>query len=116
MKRWIYALPVLAFVLLAFFLFRSLWDPAPRVIPSALLNKPVPRLVLPPLDARRPAFGPADLAAGQVSVVNVFASWCAPCRVEAPQLQALARVPGIAVYGLVHKDKDRKSTRLNSSH
>jgi len=105
MKRWVYALPVLAFALLAFFLFRSLWDPAPRVIPSALLNKPVPRLVLPPLDARSPAFGPADLASGQVSVVNVFASWCAPCRVEAPQLQALSRVPGIAVYGLVHKDK-----------
>ena len=105
MKRWIYALPVLAFGLLAFFLFRSLWDPAPRVIPSALLNKPVPRLVLPPLDDRSPAFTPADLASGRVSVVNVFASWCAPCRVEAPQLAALAKVPGIAMYGLVQKDK-----------
>jgi cytochrome c biogenesis protein CcmG, thiol:disulfide interchange protein DsbE len=105
MRRWIYILPVAAFGLLAFFLFRSLWSPPPQVIPSALLNKPVPRLVLPPLDARSPAFTPADLASGHVSVVNVFASWCAPCRVEAPQLAALAKVPGIAMYGLVQKDK-----------
>ncbi|MEY4965692.1 MAG: hypothetical protein RL274_1275 [Pseudomonadota bacterium] len=105
MKRWINILPVAAFALLAFFLFRSLWSPSPNVIPSALLNKPVPRLVLPPLDARSAAFTPADLASGHVSVVNVFASWCAPCRIEAPQLAILSRVPGIALYGLVQKDK-----------
>ena len=105
MKRWITILPVAAFALLAFFLFRSLWSPSPNVIPSALLNKPVPRLVLPPLDARSAAFTPADLASGHVSVVNVFASWCAPCRIEAPQLAILSRVPGIALYGLVQKDK-----------
>ena len=104
-RRWIFILPVAAFALLAFFLFRSLWSPPPRVIPSALLNKPVPRLVLPPLDGRGPAFTPADLASGHVSVVNVFASWCAPCRVEAPQLVTLSKVPGIALYGLVQKDK-----------
>ena len=75
------------------------------MIPSALLNKPVPRLVLPPLDGRGPAFTPADLASGHVSVVTVFASWCAPCRVEAPQLVTLSKVPGIALYGLVQKDK-----------
>ena len=105
MKRWITILPVAAFALLAFFLFRSLWSPSPNVIPSALLNKPVPRLVLPPLDARSAAFTPADLASGHVSVVNVFASWCAPCRIEAPQLAILSKVPGVALYGLVQKDK-----------
>ncbi len=105
MRRWIFILPVLAFGLLAFFLFRSLWSPPPSLIPSALLNKPVPRLVLPPLDSRSAAFTPADLAAGHVSVVNVFASWCAPCRIEAPQLMILSKVPGVALYGLVQKDK-----------
>ncbi len=74
MNRWIFAAPVAAFLVLAFFLFKSLWSPEPSLVPSALLNKPAPRLVLPGLDARSAAFTPADLAAGHVSVMNVFAS------------------------------------------
>jgi cytochrome c biogenesis protein CcmG, thiol:disulfide interchange protein DsbE len=105
MKRGIYLLPVAGFVLLAFFLFKSLWSPSPSLVPSALINKPAPRLVLPALDEQTAAFTPADLTAGHVSVVNVFASWCAPCRVEAPQLVELAKVPGVALYGLAQKDK-----------
>jgi cytochrome c biogenesis protein CcmG, thiol:disulfide interchange protein DsbE len=105
MSRWIYLAPVAAFLLLAFFLFKSLWSPAPEVIPSALLNRPAPRLVLPALDAASAAFTPADLAAGHVSVVNVFASWCAPCRTETGQLATLAKLPGVALYGLTQKDK-----------
>jgi cytochrome c biogenesis protein CcmG/thiol:disulfide interchange protein DsbE len=105
MNRWIFVLPIAGFAVLAFFLFRSLWAPAPEIIPSALLNKPVPRLTLPALDAETSAFTPADLAGGHVSVVNVFASWCAPCRTETGQLAALSKVPGVALYGLVQKDK-----------
>jgi cytochrome c biogenesis protein CcmG/thiol:disulfide interchange protein DsbE len=104
-KRWIFVLPVAGFTVLAFFLFRSLWAPAPDIIPSALLNKPAPRLVLPALDGQSAAFTPADLAAGHVSVVNVFASWCAPCRTETSQLAALSNLPGVALYGLAQKDK-----------
>jgi len=105
MKRWITLVPIACFAVLAFFLFKSLWSPEPSIIPSALINKPAPRLVLPALDAQSAAFTPADLTAGHVSVVNVFASWCAPCRLEADQLTALARLPGVAVYGLAQKDK-----------
>ena len=105
MSRWIYLAPVAGFALLAFFLFKSLWAPAPSVIPSALLDKPAPRLVLPALDSQTAAFTPKDLAGGHVSVINVFASWCAPCREETGQLAALARVPGIALYGMTQKDK-----------
>ena len=105
MKRWIYLLPVAGFVLLAFFLFKSLWSPSPSLVPSALLNKPAPRLVLPGLDDRSAAFTPGDLAAGHVSVINVFASWCAPCRTENDQLTALSKLPGVALYGMSQKDK-----------
>ena len=68
-------------------------------------DKPAPRLTLPALDAQAASFTPADLAAGHVSVVNVFASWCAPCRTETAQLAAVARVPGVALYGIAQKDK-----------
>jgi len=105
MKRWVFIAPVAAFAVLAFFLFRSLWAPAPELIPSALLNRPAPRLVLPALDDRSAAFTPADMASGHVSVVNVFASWCAPCRTETDQLAALARLPGVALYGMTQKDR-----------
>jgi cytochrome c biogenesis protein CcmG/thiol:disulfide interchange protein DsbE len=105
MNRWITLVPIAAFAVLASFLFKSLWSPEPSIIPSALINKPAPRLVLPGLDAQSAAFTPADLTNGHVSVVNVFASWCAPCRLEADQLAALARLPGVAVYGLAQKDK-----------
>jgi cytochrome c biogenesis protein CcmG/thiol:disulfide interchange protein DsbE len=105
MKRWVFIVPIAAFAVLAFFLFRSLWSPAPDLVPSALLNKPAPRLSLPALDARSAAFTPADLASGHVSVVNVFASWCAPCRTETAPLMTLSRMPGVALYGLTQKDK-----------
>ena len=105
MSRWVFIAPIMAFLVLAFFLFRSLWAPPPSVIPSALLNRPAPRLVLPALDAQSAAFTPADLAAGHVSVINVFASWCVPCRTETDQLAALSRLPGVALYGMTQKDK-----------
>jgi cytochrome c biogenesis protein CcmG/thiol:disulfide interchange protein DsbE len=105
MKRWLFILPVAGFAVLAYFLFRSLWAPAPDIIPSALLNKPAPRLILPALDGKTAAFTPADLTAGHVSVINVFASWCAPCRTETSQLAAMSNLPGVALYGLVQKDK-----------
>ncbi|HKU54548.1 MAG TPA: DsbE family thiol:disulfide interchange protein [Rhizomicrobium sp.] len=105
MNRWITWIPVAAFAVLAFFLFKSLWSPEPNITPSVLIDKPAPHLVLPGLDARSAAFVPADLTAGHVSVVNVFASWCAPCRLEAAQLDTLAKLPGVTVYGLAQKDK-----------
>ena len=91
MKRLIFAVPVLGFAVLAFFLFRSLILPAPDVLPSALIDKPAPSLAIPALDADTQGFGPKDLAAGHVTVINVFASWCVPCHEEAPLLDALAR-------------------------
>jgi cytochrome c biogenesis protein CcmG/thiol:disulfide interchange protein DsbE len=105
MSRWIYLLPALGFGLLAFFLFRSLWSPAPGILPSALLDKPAPRLTLPALDAQTQGWGPAQLTQGKVVLVNVFSSTCIPCRLEAPVLNQLAQQPGITVFGFVWKDQ-----------
>jgi cytochrome c biogenesis protein CcmG/thiol:disulfide interchange protein DsbE len=106
MKRLIYLVPVLGFAVIAFFMFRGLFFSAPpSFLPSALLDKPVPQRVLPALDAQTQGFGPQDLAAGKVTVVNVFSSTCVPCRLEAPMMMRLSNVPGMTLYGLVWEDK-----------
>ncbi len=107
MRRLLYVMPALAFVVLAVILFRSLNAPPPSELASAMIGKPVPKLDLPPLDATAQGFGPGALQ-GHVTVVNVFASWCAPCRSEAPVLAALADSHEAALYGLVQKDQPAK--------
>lgn len=108
MKRALYVLPALAFVVVAVFLFRSLMAPSPDILPSALIGQAAPRLSLPALDTQTQGFGPRELASGHVTVVNVFASWCAPCHSEAPVIAQLAGRPEFAFYGLVQKDVPAK--------
>jgi cytochrome c biogenesis protein CcmG/thiol:disulfide interchange protein DsbE len=105
MKRLVFAIPVLGFALLAFFLFKSLFMAPPEFLPSPLIDKPAPAHTLPALDAQTQGFGPKDLASGKVVIVNVFSSTCVPCRVEAPVLDKLATLPGMTLYGFVWEDK-----------
>jgi cytochrome c biogenesis protein CcmG/thiol:disulfide interchange protein DsbE len=105
MKRLVYAIPVLGFALLAFFLFKSLFMAPPDILPSPLIDKPAPSHTLPALDAQTQGFGAQDLASGKVVIVNVFSSTCVPCRVEAPVLDKLATLPGMTLYGFVWEDK-----------
>ncbi len=106
MKRWIFVLPVLGFVAVAGFLFRSLYlTPTQVELPSVLIDKPAPPIALSPLDEEAKGFARADLAAGKVTVINFFASWCAPCRLEADSLMLLSRSPNVTLYGVAYKDK-----------
>jgi cytochrome c biogenesis protein CcmG/thiol:disulfide interchange protein DsbE len=109
MKRLIYIVPVILFLGLAGVLLHSLIAPPPSELPSVLIDKPAPTVSLPALDAQASAFTPADFRAGHVTVLNVFASWCAPCREEAPVLQALAQTKNIALYGMVQKDTPERA-------
>ena len=109
MRRLIYIVPVLVFATLAWFLFEGLRGPAPGELPSTLIDKPAPVLTLPALDAKVQGFGPHELAGGRVTVVNVFASWCVPCRAEAPQLAQLGQARGVQLFGLVWKDTRAKA-------
>ena len=75
----------------------------PGELPSALIGKPVPDFTLAGLDEGAPGLASADLRAGTVTVVNVFASWCAPCVKEMPELDRFARehaAQGWRVLGL----------------
>ena len=98
------AVPLTLALVVVLFLLRGL-ALKPKEIPSALIDKPVPSFVLPPIAGRPPSLSSADLK-GQVSVVNVFASWCVPCRAEHPLLMALRRSGQAAVHGINYKDNE----------
>ena len=83
-------------------------------IPSALLNEPAPRLIVPELKGLEvngvqvPGMD-GNTFAGKLSVVNVFASWCVPCRQEHPQIVSLGEDQRIQVVGINHKDSNRNA-------
>ena len=71
-------------------------------LPSALIDKPAPVSKLPSINSGDKGFDSAVLK-GKVTLVNVWASWCAPCRIEHPRMMQLAR-EGVAIYGINYKD------------
>lgn len=105
-KRVAYTAPIVLFGLLAFTLWYNLEGRKPfDEIPSALVGEPAPSITLPPLYDGGQGLGPTDLKTGRVTVVNVFASWCVPCRQEAPQLARLAQAYHVRLVGIAYKDK-----------
>lgn len=103
MKRLLLLLPLILFLgLVGYFAVGLRHDPS--VLPSAMIDKPAPDFALGPVLDGVPGLSSQDLK-GQVSLVNVFASWCAPCRVEHPLLTRLAREQGIAINAIAYKDK-----------
>ena len=112
MKLFLYAIPVAIFCILAYLLFDSLYAPPHDQLPSALIGKAAPSFSLPALDKDARAFGVGDFSAGHVTVLNVWASWCVPCRLEAPMLARIAQLHGVALYGLVYKDKPERARQF----
>ncbi len=106
MKR--YLLPLIVFLVLVGFLAVGL-NLNPREVPSPLIGKPAPAFSLPVLDAPAQKLSAQDLR-GKVWVLNVWASWCAPCRQEHPLIAELAKSGGAPVVGLNYKDKPADAT------
>ena len=72
-------------------------------LPSALIDKPVPEFALAPVLGREEGLSTQDLI-GHVSLVNVFASWCVPCRAEHPLFMELSATGEVPLYGINYKD------------
>lgn len=109
MRRWVYLLPAAVFAGMVYLLYAGLFAPPANEIPSALIGKPAPAVSAVPLDAQTPAFRASDLRSRHVTIVNVWASWCVPCRIEAPILNRVAHRKGVQLYGMVYKDHPEKA-------
>lgn len=110
-QRGLFILVPLAFGVLAAVLAWQLLTGTPDKIPSALIDKSIPEFDLPALPGWDEGLTSADVAEGGVSLVNVFASWCGPCRVEHPLLMAIAAEDKLPVWGLNYKDQPSDATR-----
>jgi cytochrome c biogenesis protein CcmG, thiol:disulfide interchange protein DsbE len=106
-------LPLILFAALVAVFVVQLFTGEPSKLPSALIGKPVPAFALPPIEgASQPGFAAADLRKGRVTLVNVFASWCAPCHQEHPLLMELAKDTRFTLVGINQKDKPENARRF----
>ncbi|ADH90069.1 periplasmic protein thiol/disulfide oxidoreductase DsbE [Ancylobacter novellus DSM 506] len=116
-RRLLVLLPLIAFVALAALFYGRLFSGDPSRIPSALIGRPAPALDLPPLQGLTrdgqpvPGLTSAGLK-GEVTVLNVFASWCVPCRDEHPFLVELSKMQGFRLVGLNYKDEAENARRF----
>ncbi|SNS82143.1 DsbE family thiol:disulfide interchange protein [Tropicimonas sediminicola] len=96
-------LPPAIFLAVAGLFYAGMMRENPDSLPSELTGKPAPVVELTPL-GDRPLLTDAAVRSDGVKLVNFWASWCAPCRVEHPQLMAMAE-DGIPVHGINYKDE-----------
>ena len=103
-------LPPLIFAGLVLLFLSGMYRDNPDALPSTLVGRAAPTLevsALPPL----PVIDPTQVGQGEVVLVNFWASWCAPCRVEHPQLMGL-QDEGLTILGVNYKDTPQKALQF----
>lgn len=106
-------LPLMVFLALAAIFFRQLMSGEDvTVVPSALIGQKAPATNLPPLEGSGLPGLDTNALSGKVTLVNVFASWCAPCREEHPILLQLSRDTRFQIVGLNYKDQPENARRF----
>lgn len=116
-RKLLVALPLILFLALAALFLYRLGAGDPSRIPSALIGREAPQTNLPPVagllhDGKPlPGINAADFK-GNVTLVNVWASWCVPCHDEVPQLEELAKEKRIRLVGINYKDQPDNARRF----
>ncbi len=110
-------LPLIVFLGLAGLFYVGLLEGDPSRLPSALIGKPVPHTVLPPLSGVEHNGKPVpglniETFMGKVTLVNVWASWCVPCHDEVPFLEALGKDKRIQLVSINYKDTETNARRF----
>lgn len=102
--KWLLMIPVILFTAFSGLFVAGMFLGQGDELASALIGKAAPVIVVSPIDGLTP-LSDEMLRDGEVKIVNFWASWCAPCRVEHPNLTALA-AEGVPIYGVNYKDFD----------
>lgn len=102
--------PPLIFAALAVMFYVGMSRDDPNQLPTALAGRQAPAVAVTPLGDKA-TFADADLRDGKVKLVNYWASWCAPCRVEHPNLEKLS-AQGLTIYGVNYKDKPENALKF----
>lgn len=103
MRRVLLWLPLLVFAGLFALVGVGLFKPADRTVRSALTDKALPDFILPALLPSKPGVSRSGYGGGQPRLLNVFASWCLPCKAEAPQLMKL-KAMGVPIDAVATND------------
>lgn len=107
-KRLLFLLPLVVFLVLAGYFAVGLTKD-PRKLPNMLAGKPVPEFKLPPIKGRDDkGFASTDLL-GQVSLVNIFGSWCVACQIEHPFLMELKTIGAVPIHGIDWREENREA-------
>ncbi|MCV0351074.1 MAG: DsbE family thiol:disulfide interchange protein [Nitratireductor sp.] len=112
-RRLLFLLPLLVFLALAaVFLMQLFSGRDTSLVPSALIGRDAPQTDLPPLEGMTLPGLSSDAFAGKITLVNVWGSWCLPCRQEHPLLMELARDGRFVIAGLNYKDQPENARRF----
>jgi cytochrome c biogenesis protein CcmG/thiol:disulfide interchange protein DsbE len=101
-SKWMVGLLGLVFLSLMFFLWKGLHN-QPEILPSALLGEALPKFHVADLMQPQNPFTEQSFK-GQVTLLNVWASWCGACQMEHPMLMEIKKHTRVKIYGLAYKD------------